>query len=197
MEGEISCARRPLDTERKNRDGKRNRGRKRDGDRRMEDFGSRVKREGEKPVNMWYSNMAFSNVKHKKQSCRTCRTSVTQTLVSLCGFSVMYPPLSKERCRTLSFVTVFFFFLLCFYFFNSQFWLYSISCTLYIYGDALCTVHCTIFCVMSGLSPLGQPHLLTDSRHANITQMHTVDAQPQPFRRQHTANMKSWIRGKC
>lgn len=73
----------------------------------------------EKPVNMWYSNMAFSNVKHKKQSCRTRRTSVTQTLVSLYGVSVMYPPLGKERFRTLSFVTVFFFFMLCFYFFNS------------------------------------------------------------------------------
>lgn len=24
----------------------------------------------EKLVNMWYSNLAFSNVKHKKQSCR-------------------------------------------------------------------------------------------------------------------------------
>lgn len=52
----------------------------------MEGFGLRVERvrdTQEKPVNMWYSNMAFSNVKHKKQSCRTCRTSVTQTFVSL------------------------------------------------------------------------------------------------------------------
>lgn len=136
-------------------------------DSRMEGFGLRMERvrdTQEKPVNMWYSNMAFSNVKHKKQSCRTCRMSVTQTFVSLYGFSVMYPPLGKERFWTLSFVTVFFLFLLlCFYFFNSWFWLYSIWCTLYIYGDALCTVHCTIFCVMSGLSPLGQPHFLTKS----------------------------------
>lgn len=110
-----------------------------------------VRDDREKPVNMWYSNMDFSNVKHKKQSCRTCRTSVTQTFVSLYGFSVMYPPLGKECFWTLSFVTGFFFFFLCFYFFNSRFWLYSIWCTLYIYGDALCTVHSTIFCVMSGL----------------------------------------------
>lgn len=66
----------------------------------------------EKPVNMWYSNMAFSNVKHKKQSCRTCRTSVTQTFVSFHGFSVTFPPLGKERSWTLSFVTGSFFFFL-------------------------------------------------------------------------------------
>lgn len=51
----------------------------------------------EKLVNMWYSNLAFSNVKHKKQSCRTRRTSVTRTFVSLHGFGVMFPPLDEER----------------------------------------------------------------------------------------------------
>ena len=34
-------------------------------------------RHKDKAVNMRYSNLAFSDVKHKKQSCRTCRTSVT------------------------------------------------------------------------------------------------------------------------
>lgn len=95
----------------------------------------------------------------RSRAVGTCRTSVTQTFVSLYGFSVMHPPLCKEGFWTLSFVTVFF---LCFYFFNSQFWLYSIWCTLYICEYALCTVHCTIFCVMSGLSSLGQPHYVTN-----------------------------------
>lgn len=126
--------------------------------------------------------MAFSNVKHKKQSCRTCRTSVTRTFVSLYGFSVMFPPPGEERFWTLSFVTVFFFFFLflslCFYFFNSWFWLYSIWCTLYIYQDALCTVHCTIFCVMSGLSPFGStsPLRWRPPRSPKHTQTLTVSA---------------------
>lgn len=174
-------------------------------DSRTEGFGlrrERVRDTQEKPVNMWYSNMAFSNVKHKKQSCRTCRTSVTQTFVSLYGFSVMYPPLGKERLWTLSFVTGFFLFLsLCFYFFNSRFWLYSIWCTLYIYGDALCTVHCTIFCVMSGLSPLGQPHFLTNYSPPLQTHPNTHNICTQTLKIhitatdgcQRVATVKHWI----
>lgn len=65
----------------------------------------------ERPVNMWYSNMAFSNVKHKKQSCRTCRTTFTQTLVSLYGFSVMFLPLGKDICNSFYFSFVFVFLL--------------------------------------------------------------------------------------
>lgn len=66
----------------------------------------------EKPVHMWYRNMAFSNVKHKKQSCRRCRTFVTLTFVSLFGStasawcSLLW---AKERFRTWSFVTAFIF----------------------------------------------------------------------------------------
>lgn len=82
----------------------------------------------------------------------------------------------------------FFLFLLCFYFFNSWFWLYSIWCTLYLYRDALCTVHCTIFCVMSGLfchwvnhtSSLTMPHFKHTQKYThNFCTLSKLILQPQ------------------
>lgn len=123
--------------------------------------------------------MAFSNVKHKRQSCRTCRTSVTQTFVSLYGFSVMFPPPGEERFWTLSFVTVFsFFFFRC----VSTFLILDSGCIVF---DVHCTftkMHCVLcialFSVMSGLSPLGQLHHSADFPlfPAKHTQILTVSA---------------------
>lgn len=98
---------------------------------------------------MWYSNMAFSNVKHKKQSCRTCRTSVTQTFVSLHGFSVMFPPLGQERSWTFSFVTssLFFFSLVV-----STFLILDSGCIVF---DVHCTfreTHCVLYIALFSVS---------------------------------------------
>lgn len=117
-----------------------------------EGFGLRmecVRDAQENPVNMWYSNMAFSNVKHKKQSCRTCRTSVTQTFVSLYGFSVMFPPLGKECFWTLSFVTGFFFFFFCCV---STFLILDSGCIVF---DVHCTfteMHCVLYIALFSVS---------------------------------------------
>lgn len=108
----------------------------------------RVRDDREKPVNMCYSNMDCSNVKHKKQSCRTCRTSVTQTFVSLYGFNVMYPPLGKECFWTLSFVTGYFFFLFC----VSTFLILDSGCIVF---DVHCTfteMHCVLYIALFSVS---------------------------------------------
>lgn len=110
--------------------------------------------------------MAFSNVKHKKQSCRTCRTSVTRTFVSLYGFSVMFPPPGEERFWTLSFVTVIFF---PFFFFRcvSTFLILDSGCIVF---DVHCTftkMHCVLYIALFSVScqafrRLGQPHHSAD-----------------------------------
>lgn len=57
------------------------------------------------PCTYVVNSLACRDVKHKKQSCRSSRTSVTPTRVCLCGFSTMFPPLYKGKGD--SFVSLF------------------------------------------------------------------------------------------
>lgn len=115
------------------------------------------------------SNMAFSNVKHKNQSCRTCRMSVSQTFTFF-GFRVMFHPLGQRTLVDIcSFLFSFFVFLL----FYSGCIVFDVHCTL-----QGCVVFCiALFSVVSG-------HISTD---------YTQPLNSQIFRTHHShrlANVK-------
>lgn len=94
---------------------------------------------------------ACSDVKHKKQSCRSSRTSVTPTRVCLCGFSMMFPPLYKGKGD--SFVSLFFSVST---FLSSWFCL----CRVFMYEEALCLGPLAAGCTsLLHLNPTGgAPH---------------------------------------
>lgn len=148
--------------------------------------------------------MAFSNVKHKKQSCRTCRACVTQTFVSLYGFSVMFPPLGKERFWTLSFVTVFFFFCCV-----STFLILDSGCIVF---DVHCTfkeMHCVLYIALFSVSgqafrhwvdltssPSNSPPAQKKKTHTNTHNMCTQILEVHITASdgcQCVANVKHWI----
>lgn len=110
------------------------------------------------------------------------RLSNTQTFVSLHGFSVMFPPLGKERSWTLSFVTGFFFFFCC----VSTFLILDSGCIVF---DVHCTfpeMHCVLYIALFSVSCQAFRHWvdLTSSlitpppkkiKNKN-TQIHTISA---------------------